>query len=328
MSGLFRALPICASVGLLLPPLAAAQQMPPQNGLQPPPVAGQFAPVPQPGAAQPVAAAPIAPAPPQGFQLNALEQAQLDAVLNSWQQESAKINTFRCPFERKEYDPAFGPADHIPLFVNRGELSFEKPDKGSFQITEIRKWQFTPLPSDQPPPLERKGDWVLDRDAVGEHWVCDGKNVFEYRHQQKQLVVRPIPPQMQGQAIVDGPLPFLFGADAAKLKKRYWLRINQAFQQQNKIMLWAIPKWPEDVANYKMVEIVLLQPKLLPEAMQIHLPNNGRNVYLFDLDKAKINNAFEQIKAWFKPPEILPGWQRVVEQLPVQQAAQPRMPPR
>ena len=51
--------------------------------------------------------------------------------------------------------------------------------------------------------------------------------MFEYRHDQKQLVERPIPPQLQGQAIVDGPLPFLFGAEAAKLKARYWMRIEQ-----------------------------------------------------------------------------------------------------
>jgi hypothetical protein len=131
---------------------------------------------------------------------------------------------------------------------------------------------------------------------------------------------------MQGQAIVDGPLPFLFGANAAKLKQRYWMRIDQAQQQPNEIMIAAIPKWQQDAANYKMVEIVLVQPNLLPKAMQVHLPNNGRNSYLFDLKDAKINSKLEQIKAWFKPPEILPGWERVVEQMPVQQAAQPGVP--
>ena len=61
-----------------------------------------------------------------------------------------------------------------------------------------------------------QGDWIVKKDAIGEHWVCDGQNVYEYRHDQKQLVVRPIPPAMQGKAIVDGPLPFLFGAEAAQ----------------------------------------------------------------------------------------------------------------
>ena len=74
------------------------------------------------------------------------------------------------------------------------------------------------MPPGQQPPQPAKGDWVKQTDAIGEHWVCDGKSVFEYRHDQKQLVERPIPPQLQGKAIVDGPLPFLFGAEAAKLK--------------------------------------------------------------------------------------------------------------
>ena len=54
------------------------------------------------------------------------------------------------------------------------------------------------------------------------------KVVYQYRPDLKQLVEHPIPPQLQGQAIVDGPLPFLFGADAAKLKQRYWMKLDQA----------------------------------------------------------------------------------------------------
>ena len=317
--------------GLALP--AAGQQNAVQSGAVPPNLNPQNPG--QSGLGRPIApgqGAQLAPAAPDGFQLNALQQANLDLILNAWQAESAKVSTFRCEFRRWEYDPAFGPAPDIALFDNNGELSFERPDKGSFKITTVRKWQFKPVPPNQPPNAPRTGDWIPDPKAVGEHWVCDGKNIFEYRHEQKQLVVRPIPPQMQGQSIVDGPLPFLFGAEVNKLKARYWMTIKDGNGQlgANQIMIAAIPKQPADAANYKMVEIILEKPQMLPSAMQIHLPNNGRYAYTFNLANAQINSRLAQIKAWFKPPEILPGWQRIVEPMPMplDQASQPVQPPR
>ena len=48
----------------------------------------------------------------------------------------------------------------------------------------------------------------------------------------------PSRPQLQGKAIVDGPLPFLFGAEAKKLKERYWLKVDsQPKQDPNQIWL-------------------------------------------------------------------------------------------
>jgi len=289
-------------------------------------------------AAQPIPALPgaqmqVQPPPaqaPPGFQLNRLEQTNLDLVLNAWQQHSAQINTFRCEFDRLDYNFAFGPAPNIALFVNKGELSFERPDKGSFQITEMKKWRDDPVPPGQPPPAERTGTHVVDPQAVGEHWVCDGKSIYEYRHIDKQLVVRPIPPQMQGQSIVDGPLPFLFGAEPAKLKARYWLRINSNPPQPvpNAIYIEALPRAQADAANYSQVDVILDRQQFLPKAMQVHLPDRSRNVYLFKLEEASINSRWEQIKALLTPPVLRPGWKRVVKPMPQQQAARAAPPPR
>jgi hypothetical protein len=53
-------------------------------------------------------------------------------------------------------------------------------------------------------------------------------------------------------------------------------------------------------------------------------------VYVFNLAEASINKVgrWDQIKAWFKPPDIPRGWQRVDEPLPLEQAAQPIQAPR
>jgi TIGR03009 family protein len=266
---------------------------------------------PQGGQQQP-AAPPQAPA---GFQLNALEQAYLDQVLDAWQLKSGEIRTFKCAFQRWEYDVAFGPGPNVPLNKNEGELSFQKPDKGSFQIKVINTWQAKQPTPGQQPAAQAQGDWVPQPNAIGEHWVCDGKSVFEYRHDQKQLVERPIPPQMQGQGIVDGPLPFLFGAEAAKLKSRYWLRVQQQ-PNQEEIWLTALPKFQAQAADFKAVDVILSRAQMLPTHMQVHLPNGSRHLYFFNVTNAALNNPLAILQSFFERPRTPSGWKRVLEQMP------------
>ncbi len=247
---------------------------------------------------------------PDQFQLNAIQQGFLNQVLSSWQTESAKITIFQCPFERWEYNNAFGPGKDIPLNKNKGDLGYNKPDKGSFQITEVRVWDQT------------ANDWVVKKDAIGEHWVCDGENIYEYRHDQKKLIVRPIPPAMRGQAIVDGPLPFLFGADAKKLNARYWLRAEDQ-PGTGSILIQALPKLPADAADYRQVDVMLDRAKMMPKAMQVHMPNGDRHVYMFDVDKATVNGHLQRIMALFQAPRTPWGWQKVVDEIP----AEPQQPP-
>jgi TIGR03009 family protein len=279
------------------------------------------------GVPQPAAIQPPAVQAPEGFQLNALQLAQLNQVLATWQQESGKITTFKCAFERLEYDVAFGPGPDIPLNRNKGDLSFGKPDKGSFRITEINTWQADPIAPGQQPPAQATGKWVPQPDKVGEHWVCDGKSIFEYRHDNKQLVERPIPANLQGQAIADGPLPFLFGADPQKLQARYWLRVEQQ-ANQNQIWLTAKPRFQAQAADFQEVNVILDRGRMLPTHMQVRLPNGSRHVYIFDVIGASINNPIARLQNWFQLPRLPAGWKRVVEQMPVEQAAQPAQPPR
>jgi TIGR03009 family protein len=297
---------LCASLAVAQQQIPAANQQP----LQQPPAEQQ-------PAGQPVANAPLQ-APP-GFQLNVIEQAFLDQVLDAWQKKSGEIKTFKCAFQRWEYNAAFGPKADVPLNKNEGELSFQKPDKGSFQIKVIKAWQAQPAAA---PGQQAQGGWAPQPNAIGEHWVCDGKSIFEYRHDQKQLVERPIPPQLQGQAIVDGPLPFLFGAEAAKLKARYWLKIEQQ-PNQNEIWIAAKPKFQAQAADFKAVDVILDKNKMLPTHMQIHMPNGDRHLYFFDVTNASINNLqIPLLNVLFQRPRTPSGYKRVVEAMPVAEVPQ------
>lgn len=290
------------------------------------PAAGQQQ-APPPQAVQQAAPAQVPVQVPAGFQLNAIQQAFLDQVLDAWQLHSGKIATFKCSFERWEYNVAFGPAPNIPLNKDKGEVSYSRPDKGSFQITQVAKFQAQPNQPGQQPLAQPQGAWVEQPDAIGEHWVCDGKAVFEYRHNQKQLVERPIPPHLQGKAIADGPLPFLFGAEAPKLKQRYWMRIEQQ-PNQNEIWLIAKPKAQAQAADFSEVQVILDRERMLPKAMQIQMPNGSRHVYLFDIANSQVNGTFARLQALFTRPRVPAGWKRVVEDMPVEQAAQPVQSPR
>lgn len=282
---------------------------------------------PQQAPAQPLPGQQGQPLPPQ-FQLNAMQQAYLDQVLNSWQQQSGKVTIFQCPFERWEYNQAFGPVaqsgERLPLNKNKGELSYQKPDKGSFEIQEVRVWQAKDAPAQGAPPGQPNGDWILQKDAIGEHWVCDGQNVYEYSQRQKKLIVRPIPAELQGKAIVDGPLPFLFGAEAAKLKQRYWMRAEQNQQSPNTIFLSAVPKFAAQAADYKQVDVMLDRTKMMPTAIQVHLPNGDRHVYMFDIANASVNTYLQRFKSLFQAPTTPWGWERVVEAAPPQMPQQPQ----
>jgi TIGR03009 family protein len=290
--------------------VAASQQAPPTS------VQATTAP-----AAPQAAAAQLPPVPPQ-FQLNAIEQAYLDQMLAKWETESGKIQTFSCPFDRWEYNPTFGPGADIPLNKDKGDLSYQKPDKGSFEITEINKWQAKPIPPGQAPPAQAQGDWAKQPDAIGEHWVCDGTSIYEYRSEQKQLVERPIPKELQGKSIVDGPLPFLFGAEAAKLKQRYWMRIEQQ-QNNSEIWLQSMPKFQADAANYRQVNVILDRQQFLPKAMEVVLPDGSRHVYIFDLAKVSVNGPLDRLKSLFERPMTPLLWKRVVEEAPAQQPGTP-----
>lgn len=254
----------------------------------------------------------VAPQQPMGppRPITQVEQQFVDQILQMWETESAKIETFNSRFERWQYDMVFGPGMQIPFTKSVGQVTYSKPDKGSFKIEEIRRW----TKQDAQQETWEPGDWVLQKKEVGEHWVCDGKAVYEYKHNKKQLVVQPLPPELQGKSIVDGPLPFLFGAEAEKLKRRYWIYSKQSDPET--IWLEAYPRSQSDKANYDHVDVMLNRKSMQPKAIRVHAPNNSSQaVYMFD--KAKINGTLNAIFGnLFSAPRTPLGWKRVVQNPP------------
>ena len=235
------------------------------------------------------------------FLLNAQDEQILNSVLQKWEQRNSSIKTFKCAFIRLDYDQQWGPGAGIPFMEGKGELKYKAPDHGLFQLTEMYKYD---------PAAKR----CTIKQEVLDHWVCDGKSIFEFNHQKKQLIQHKLPPHMQGKAIAEGPLPFVFGAKADAIKQRYFIRVTRieplANTNDRGVFLEAFPRFQRDAANFDHVEIILTERDFLPYGLNTYLPGGKSNtVYLFE--NRKENGILDFLE--FGEPRLPFMWKKVVD---------------
>ena len=142
--------------------------------------------------------------------------------------------------------------------------------------------------------------YTLQKETDLEKWICDGKTVFEFDHRNNRVIERPIPPELQGQEIVQGPLPFLFGAKAAQIKQRYWVRVDPGKAKQgDQSVFWieAVPKRREDAANYEQIDVVIPDDdKFLPKAIILHHRGGARTTFEFSNREHDWNDTLEKLQ--------------------------------
>jgi TIGR03009 family protein len=218
------------------------------------------------------------------FQLTPKEAQELEAVLLKWQQHSQQIKSFTCSLKRWERDDVFQKTT-----IGVGDLKYSAPDNGLYRVKD-----------------EKTGE-MLD------HWVCDGQSIYEFNYPKKEVIQRILPANMRGQAIADGPLPFIFGADAAKLKQRYWMRLREPPKgQEGKICIEAFPRTQQDAANFRRAELLLAPESMLPYALQIDL-TNGKNWTVHQFYSIVTNDPLRGIKNIFDAPRVFPPWKKILD---------------
>ena len=90
----------------------------------------------------------------------------------------------------------------------------------------------------------------------------------------------PIPKAAQGINIMDGPLPFLFGMPPEKAVARFKLRLESITARHFDLL--AVPRWQQDVANYKWARIRIERKTMLPMAVQmLDTARTRETVYTF-----------------------------------------------
>jgi TIGR03009 family protein len=231
-------------------------------------------------------------------------------LLAYWESHTKDIQTFRCEFTRWEYDPVFGPKDR-PKTQSNGKICFASPDRGLFKEEVVKHFTPSNKEGDSPTYETRPGD-------IGEYWVCDGKSVYEYRAQVKTVVEMKLPPEMQGSAISNSPLPFLFGAKAEELNQRYWIRELPPLSGYKAYRLEALPRTAE-ANDFLRAEILLDQEEFLPVAMKLEKTRHqdGTVSYsAFRFEDRQVNSATDKLANFvqlFVEPKIPFSWKKVVE---------------
>jgi TIGR03009 family protein len=351
-----RLLPLLSFIAILITSTGALAQSKsgvPAAKTSPARPTSDLQPIIEPGAAAPgPAVQPVLPPMPQApdwaTRMTPEEQKWADDVLHYWESRSSKVKVFECKFEKWDYEngwlnPATGQRRERTYAA--GTIKYAQPDKGLFRVEKL----VSILPPNQAggPPQE-----ILQAPELGEHWICDGDKIWSFEANKKQVTITPLPPDMRGKAIADGPLPFMFGARAESIKARYWIH-GLPGGPQGKYWLEAAPKSREDAQNFKSIRIVLDQQDYLPELLQIFAPNHdpprndAHQTYAFSKRDAKDDSTikdlvakgldpFGLIRRDFFNPAIPAGWKKVEQNAaanvpagpapPVQQAAPPARP--
>jgi TIGR03009 family protein len=266
----------------------------------------------------PLRAAPAAqPAMPQEpfAPLPAEHQKFLDDVLRLWEQRSQAVQRYRCTFKRWEYDPVFGPRDTFKTY-SEGVIKYAAPDKGLFKVEKMMEYVAPAEPGGRPQYQQRESE-------SNEHWICDGQSVFSHDPVNKTQIQMVLPTEMRGQAMADGPLPFLFGANAEQIKQRYWIRpLPMPADVKGEYWLEAFPKRREDAANYSKVHVIIDHQDFLPKGLVIFdrnfdpVRNPARSTFTFEQRETNWSIALQQLRFWereFYEPKVPTGWKRVVE---------------
>lgn len=256
------------------------------------------------------------------FQLPPAEQQALDRLLIDWQNAGEKIRNFKADFMLREYE-----AGNLkdPVSVGKGYVSYQKPDKGEFNVVEKRLRNKAPK--------NQAELWLPPQ--PGEHFVCTGAELIEVQHplqpgQKGKVIIRPIPKELQGRMIVFGPMPFVFGMKADDLKDRYSIRVVTKPAEVDRVVeLQVRPQWSNDVQNYREVFVRLDKQTLDPQAVKLEHPNGTVTTYVFS-EIQKPNAVTALFKDMFKAPSVPRNYERVVEEPAAapQQSPAPAQPPR
>ena len=143
-----------------------------------------------------------------------------------------------------------------------------------------------------------------------------------------------MPPELQGKGIGDGPLPFVFGVEAQKLKQRYFMRIITPPNVQNEVWLEAYPRYQQQAAEFSKVQVILQisgpTKALLPYAIQIYSPN-GKDRTVYQLQNPEINPRSDSwiLEQRLDEASIPFGWKKKTDlpPPPVQAGLNPSMSP-
>jgi TIGR03009 family protein len=220
----------------------------------------------------------------------------LDRVLQAWEQASSQVSRYRAKFVRWKYDDTF---HRDKPQRDEGHVRYIAPDRGLYEVNRDN--------------------------GRPEKWLSDGKTIYQFDFSQRLLIEYPLPPELQGQAITRGPLPFLFSAKAETLKNRYFLRLITPSNIQGQIWLEAYPRYQVDAAEYQKAQIIINTQAMRPKAVRLYSPG-GKERTVHEFYDVVVNDPLHFLQGDIGRPGTPSGWNREVRNPPTGQAARPSPP--
>jgi TIGR03009 family protein len=248
-------------------------------------------------------------------------------VLDRWEQWNSGVKTFQCGFKRWTYDVVFGSADRAK-FIELGTIVFRAPDRYRYRIDT----------------MEVDGKYLPIGDSRADHWLCDGKSIWQYIAAKKQVKEYKLPLELPAGRVLDGPLafafpaaafwnvfhsgspssptPFPFAAHAKVLKQQYYIRVVTPADSPAEIWLEAVPHSGHVAACmcHKLV-LIFKASDMSPYALRIVAPNaKDYTVYQFydiavNAFDVTVNGAPLSGKEASRPI-VPPGWQIIPDNAP------------
>lgn len=206
----------------------------------------------------------------------------LEQLLLEWETQSAKIQTLQCTFTKYRYNHKFNVE-----YRADGDVKFQAPDRGVYLQTPATITSSMKGRSKDAKGNEIKKPYALKPDDA-QHWVCTGQQVYMIDKAKKTFDVAPIPKDIQGQNIVNSPLPFLFGMKAKDAKRRFSLKLLSQNPDRHEIMIRAIPKTREDAQNYQQAIILLDDTNFTPKAVKLVDPTGNEEI-VHSFQKMQVN---------------------------------------
>jgi len=211
----------------------------------------------------------------------------LEQILKDWELTTSHFKKLAGEFSRFKYDATF----EVEIRAN-GKFAYEAPDKGYYELrgAVIDK-------ADVSKKVGKDGIPFAIMSDGAERWVCTGKDVIRIYDKDKTYEKVPIPPESQGENMIDGPLPFLFGMKAEQAKLRYKLSLDTKRMKSNPSEIWlnVIPKWEKDAKNYQRATVIIEAKTFLPKAVKLVDPSGQESVHRFENLEVNSGGFIQQI---------------------------------
>ena len=217
----------------------------------------------------------------------------LEKILRDWEAKSSQIKSLNGEHKRTVYNRVFEEERRAS-----GKFFLKTPDMGRIDIVGTK-----PKKDEKSLRIGASGHPFRIQEDQAEKWICTGQEVVIVNEADKSFEVIPLPEEMQGENIINSPLPFLFGMKAADAKRRFQMELKQDTKES--AVLVVFPRLPSDQNNYSEAWIILDKVNYLPTAVKMFDPTgNLETVYKFESVKINERTGFGifQEKDPFHPP--------------------------